>query len=538
MAETKSLATLSKTRLQKEALLERAMNSRASGPSEPKSSVLWVFINDFTDSDNQAAALVWAKFLAKHPDLKGIYIAEPRHVDLGYYTTSKDFGQIISLVGRLRPKLESGDEPIKTVLAGKLTEDDIDNSTIDDSTANGRPLTKDERNLLQRCIKPDKNKDELRDAKADAIRHAELLIMDFLSTMKTDGQPAFDAYIDRRCLREGLESPINLKTHYHEELVFRTAEELTEFEKIKDKEIPLSDKAKELRTWYKHSIDRKLRDFENIKPWQDLQDYQVLFDEMRQKDRVIVFGGCSLTILKELLKQDDSLSRKVEYYQQGGTFNPKLNILGNPLNFALNLDAAEFVFKNAERLAKFRLIPTDTTKKLEYSLQGLTKWSAPIGLHSLGFYGKVDIWDLKDRTPEEQHPSASTQDIIRWRSNLIFNDSEYTDPSFRAYKVVMADLSAYLISFTDAFKEYKCLQGVLKSYELGVKSTTNGNKMKLEVDEDSSVKALMLTLPQGQDVILVEDTLNLINTAIETGSSSFKASPAVGTKEIQDSAGR
>lgn len=119
------------------------MHSHNSGTSLNKPAVLWVFINDFTDSDNHAAALVWAKFLVKHQDLKGIYIAEPRHVDLGYYTTSQEFGEIISLVDRLRPKPPGNDEPIKTVLAGKLTQDDIDKSTID-----GRPLNEKERSLV------------------------------------------------------------------------------------------------------------------------------------------------------------------------------------------------------------------------------------------------------------------------------------------------------------------------------------------------------------------------------------------------------
>lgn len=124
------------------------MNSHTSGTTIHKPAVLWVFINDFTDSDNHAAALVWAKFLVKHKDLKGIYIAEPRHVDLGYYTTSKEFIEIISLVDRLRPKPPGNDEAIKTVLAGKLTQEDIDNSTIDDSTTTGRPLNDKERMLV------------------------------------------------------------------------------------------------------------------------------------------------------------------------------------------------------------------------------------------------------------------------------------------------------------------------------------------------------------------------------------------------------
>lgn len=142
-------STRSQTQKRKEeALLQRAMNSHSSETPTQKPAVLWVFINDFTDSDNHAAALVWAKFLVKHQGLKGIYIAEPRHVDLGYYTTSDEFKEIISLVDRLRPKPPGDDEAIKTVLAGKLTQEDIDNSTIDDSTSADRPLNENERMLV------------------------------------------------------------------------------------------------------------------------------------------------------------------------------------------------------------------------------------------------------------------------------------------------------------------------------------------------------------------------------------------------------
>lgn len=88
----------------------------------------------------------------------------------------------------------------------------------------------------------------------------------------------------------------------------------------------------------------------------------------------------------------------------------------------------------------------------------------------------------------------------------------------------MADLLAYLISFTDAFKGYKTPQGVVSTREMGVKSTTqDGKQMILEEDKDSHIKALMLDLPKDQKIVLVEDTLNLINSTIETGSSSFKA---------------
>lgn len=147
--------------------------------------------------------------------------------------------------------------------------------------------------------------------------------MDFLSTMKADSHAAFDTYIDHKCLNGALKRPINLKTHYHEELVFRNAEELYEFRDVTgNNKLSLSEKAQRLRDWYIKSIERKLSEFENNQePWQDLEDYRPLFEQMKQYERVIVFGGCSLSILKELLEYDDSLSKKVEYYQQGvGSF--------------------------------------------------------------------------------------------------------------------------------------------------------------------------------------------------------------------------
>lgn len=143
--------------------------------------------------------------------------------------------------------------------------------------------------------------------------------MDFLSTMKADAHAAFDTYIDHKCLNGALKRPINLKTHYHEELVFRNANELRQFQKVTEADIPLEKKAENLRVWYDECIKRKLSDFENNQePWRDLKDYQPLFEQMKQYERVIVFGGCSLSILQQLLLQhDDSLSKKVEYYQQG-----------------------------------------------------------------------------------------------------------------------------------------------------------------------------------------------------------------------------
>lgn len=117
----------------------------ADGQSE--SSTLSIFINDFTDSDNEASAEVWAWGLEQTPSVKGIYIAEPRWVDLGYYMTSNEFGLCIGLVGKLETPLKSSDPALTTVLAGRMTQEIIDNSTVD-----GRPLDKKEKDLVSKVI--------------------------------------------------------------------------------------------------------------------------------------------------------------------------------------------------------------------------------------------------------------------------------------------------------------------------------------------------------------------------------------------------
>ncbi|KAL2285895.1 hypothetical protein FJTKL_07394 [Diaporthe vaccinii] len=110
-------------------------------------SELFVFLNGFTDSDNEASAELWAWVLKLNPGFKGIYIAEPRWVNLGYYMTSEDFGRWIRLVSKLQPALEGGDPPLTTVLAGRLTEEIIKSRQVD-----GRPLNDDERDLVSKVV--------------------------------------------------------------------------------------------------------------------------------------------------------------------------------------------------------------------------------------------------------------------------------------------------------------------------------------------------------------------------------------------------
>lgn len=145
---------------QEEALLNRAMNPPSNeapataSPTEPQSSkeVVSVFINDFTDPDNQAAALLWAECLIQH-NVKGIYIAEPRHVLLGHYITGQEFADLMQLLMRLAPHLGSlsGVVPLTIMLAGRMTEEIIED-VIGKLKKEGTSLSKREIVLVSDCF--------------------------------------------------------------------------------------------------------------------------------------------------------------------------------------------------------------------------------------------------------------------------------------------------------------------------------------------------------------------------------------------------
>lgn len=160
------------------------------------------------------------------------------------------------------------------------------------------------------------------------------MALDYLTMIHTSGNRNFDTFIDAACVKEDgpdssaeislqshLESPINLKTHYHEELVFRTAAELEEFQNItkssSDTGNLTGDGLERLKDWYQKAVSRKLKDFGDKNPVEWLTEYGPLFAKMKKYDRIIFFGGCSLTILHHVLLYEPDLAAKIEYYQQG-----------------------------------------------------------------------------------------------------------------------------------------------------------------------------------------------------------------------------
>jgi hypothetical protein len=210
----------------------------------------------------------------------------------------------------------------------------------------------------------------------------------------------------------------------------------------------------------------------------------------------------------------------VRYFQQGGAFNPNLNILGNPYNFVLNTKAAEYVFRHQDRLGKFTLIPTDTAKKLEWTAQGLAKFSPATAVRSLAFHGLYDPWELIS-PKENDRSSHTTQRFLAWRAEWTSNPI-YSAPDSKGYKAVMADLTAFLAAFTDVFKDFRTNRGSLKqaSIKVAIKQTIPGsNQMVLWVDPASKIECLVFELGQdGQDALLVEDALDLLQKALKTAA--------------------
>lgn len=209
----------------------------------------------------------------------------------------------------------------------------------------------------------------------------------------------------------------------------------------------------------------------------------------------------------------------------------------------MNYKAARYIFTENNNFSKFRrftLIPTDTTKKIEFAMHGLNKWSPAIGVHSLAFVGRADPWDLI-RPEERGRQDPTAEELIAWRAESV-NDDKYRwwpsrpdDETYvaphKASKAVMADLLAFLVSFTSAFDEIPIPDGTVKRYVKGVgirlDEPPKGSARKeqaiiLDLDKDQEgpfMDALMLDVPAFPKVPVVTDTLKMVEKAIETADT-------------------
>ena len=185
---------------------------------------------------------------------------------------------------------------------------------------------------------------------------------------------------------------------------------------------------------------------------------------------------------------------------QQGTFDPKLNILGNPYNFALNPQAADFVFTNHDKLAKFVLIPTDTTKKIEYDLKNLRQLSSIVAYRSIAFHLRMDPLSLI--SPNESYDGQQGFDPEAFIKQRADDFAGYANQ-----KVVMADLTAFLLSFTEAFGSFRSRVGAIDSRKIN-----NKEQMVLKKDDKSTIEVLLLDALDG--VTVIGKTADFVEAAI------------------------
>lgn len=204
-----------------------------------------------------------------------------------------------------------------------------------------------------------------------------------------------------------------------------------------------------------------------------------------------------------------------------GTFDSKLNILGNPLNFALNTTASKYVFDSAQKgkLGKLVLVSTTTTQKLEFTARGLTELHPAVGVRAVGFFGRLDPWALisPDEICEgdENDPGVQSEDFLRLRAKNA-RETFCADDTFKGNKAVMADLVAFLTCFTSVFDDYK---GKVKGGVEKVAMDQGPGSMVMKLDPEGPIDSMMLELsdlPEGQKALLVDDALSLAEEAMKT----------------------
>ncbi|KAL3599815.1 hypothetical protein FPOAC2_04043 [Fusarium poae] len=175
---------------------------------------LFIYYNDFIDSDNLAAAMALWKATHKRPDTRLIWIIEPRQVCFGLSMTAKQVSRCQHLIQEHFPSLGN---PFKVLLGGLIEQVDLDNI---------KGLTKADRHLLKMAAKPEYG------AKDDAVLHGRLTAWDFASCLaEWSNNDSNEVFVDFETLDE-IQNPVNLNAHHHEELVNRSADELKAYDKI------------------------------------------------------------------------------------------------------------------------------------------------------------------------------------------------------------------------------------------------------------------------------------------------------------------
>ncbi|RBA12815.1 hypothetical protein FPRO05_14091 [Fusarium proliferatum] len=361
---------------------------------------LVICYNDFIDSDNLAAAMALFKATQWKPNVRVIWILEPRQVCFGLSMT---VDQITRCKELIKQHFSSIENPFKTLLNGDIKQQDIDDI---------KDLTDDDRKILEMAVKPKYGSID------DATLHAQLSALDLAACLSEwSNVKPIEVLVDYETLQH-IENPVNLHMHHHEELINRTEGELKDYYDILKKVLHPGHRTENLRGWYCKCIAnlKRRRSLSNISLGGLALDN--VLNRIQNAGSVHFFGGSSLRILQQFL--DRGVASKIKCYLQVGSCDMSANLFSNQFNIALNQQAAKIVLRRFAEFAEFTVVPSHTAQSIKYSALGLKKYGGHcIEKRILGF--------------------NCHEDPIKIATNQVSLEQNYTD---KAYS--MPDLTSFL----------------------------------------------------------------------------------------------
>ena len=124
--------------------------------------------------------------------------------------------------------------------------------------------------------------------------------MDLLQTLRTWSDRSVHVVLDLEGL-QGIENPVNLNMHHHEELVARTSQELESYNTIVTQDFP--QRLESLRTWYRECILALEKEMEGSDSTLSELNFDTLCEDINSAKTVRFFGGSSLGLLDRLIDQ-------------------------------------------------------------------------------------------------------------------------------------------------------------------------------------------------------------------------------------------
>lgn len=176
--------------------------------------------------------------------------------------------------------------------------------------------------LLKWCVRPNINGQDYSGPTEDSLLCAELTLRDYIESMRNFGCWQGIKY----CLDEKhaakIETVLNHKAHHPEYLVCRDNNFLESFDRyIQHPTMKASEKEEQLRNMLKQANNTKKAFInDNIVRLGEGKMKTEVLDKMKTKDEIFIFGGASLSIMKDVLetcKNNKGLASNITFIGQG-----------------------------------------------------------------------------------------------------------------------------------------------------------------------------------------------------------------------------